>query len=66
MPRHRQREGGRGPAVGRAELQGHRGPANQTAGRLETFVMVPHKPMPAIALELSEVRNVVAYILSLK
>jgi mono/diheme cytochrome c family protein len=42
------------------------GKPNQTAGRLETFIMVPHRPMPAIALELSEVRDVVAYILSLK
>jgi mono/diheme cytochrome c family protein len=39
---------------------------NRTAARLETFVMVPHRPMPAIPLELSEVRDVVAYILSLK
>jgi mono/diheme cytochrome c family protein len=42
------------------------GRPNQTAGRLETLVMVPHRPMPAIPLELSEVRDVVAYILSLK
>lgn len=39
---------------------------NQTAGQLETYIMVPHRPMPAIPLELSEVRDVVAYILSLK
>lgn len=38
----------------------------QSAGRLETYVMVPHRPMPAIPLELSEIRDVVAYILSLK
>jgi mono/diheme cytochrome c family protein len=38
----------------------------QTQGRLETYIMVPHRPMPAIPLELSEVRDVVAYILSLK
>lgn len=39
---------------------------DQTPGRLETYIMVPHRPMPAIPLELSEVRDVVAYILSLK
>jgi mono/diheme cytochrome c family protein len=39
---------------------------DRTAGRLETFVMVPHRSMPAIPLELSEVRDVVAYVLSLK
>jgi mono/diheme cytochrome c family protein len=38
----------------------------QTAERLETYVMVPHRPMPAIPLEVSEIRDVVAYILSLK
>jgi hypothetical protein len=39
---------------------------NQARERLETYIMVPHRPMPAIPLELSEVRDVVAYILSLK
>jgi mono/diheme cytochrome c family protein len=39
---------------------------DQTAGRLEAFIMVPHKSMPAVALELGEVRDVVAYILSLR
>ena len=39
---------------------------NQTPERLETFIMVPHRPMPAIPLELTEIRDVVAYILSLK
>ncbi len=59
----------KGAAVPRSDVPSFRaiaGRPNQTAGRLETFVMVPHKPMPAIALELSEVRDVVAYILSLK
>lgn len=39
---------------------------NQTRERLETYIMVPHRPMPAIPLELSEVRDVVDYILSFK
>jgi mono/diheme cytochrome c family protein len=42
------------------------GRPSQTAARLEAFIMVPHRPMPAIPLELSEVRDVVAYILSLR
>jgi mono/diheme cytochrome c family protein len=39
---------------------------NQARERLETYIMVPHRPMPAIPLELSEIRDVVAYILSLR
>jgi hypothetical protein len=36
------------------------GKPNQTAGRLETFIMVPQAPMPAIPLELGELRDVAA------
>jgi mono/diheme cytochrome c family protein len=39
---------------------------NRTPERLEAFIMTPHRPMPATPLELAEVRDVVAYILSLK
>lgn len=42
------------------------GRPNPTAQRLEAFIMTPHRPMPGIPLELSEIRDVVAYILSLR
>src|SRR5688500_16425296 len=34
--------------------------------RLQAFITTPHRPMPAIPLDMSEIRDVVAYILSLK
>jgi mono/diheme cytochrome c family protein len=37
-----------------------------TAQRLETFITTPHRPMPATPLSLSEVRDLVAYIESLR
>lgn len=36
-----------------------------TQERLQAFITTPHRPMPAIPLEMSEIRDVVAYILSL-
>lgn len=42
------------------------GRPNYTPERLQTFIMTPHRPMPAIPLEMSEIRDVAAYILSLK
>ncbi len=37
-----------------------------SAERLQSFIMTPHRPMPATPLDLSEVRDLSAYILSLK
>jgi mono/diheme cytochrome c family protein len=37
-----------------------------TPQRLQAFITTPHRPMPAIPLDMSEIRDVVAYILSLK
>jgi mono/diheme cytochrome c family protein len=37
-----------------------------TTERLQSFIMTPHPPMPAIPLELAEIRDVVSYIRSLK
>jgi mono/diheme cytochrome c family protein len=42
------------------------GRPNRTPASLQTFIMTPRHPMPAIPLELSEIRDVVAYIESLK
>ena len=39
---------------------------NQTPQRLQSFIMTPHRPMPGIPLSLSEVNDVVAFLLSLK
>jgi mono/diheme cytochrome c family protein len=38
----------------------------RTPERLQAFIMTPRHPMPAIPLELSEIRDIVAYIQSLK
>jgi mono/diheme cytochrome c family protein len=38
----------------------------RTPERLQSFIMTPRHPMPAIPLELSEIRDVIAYIRSLK
>jgi mono/diheme cytochrome c family protein len=38
----------------------------QTPESLLAFIMTPRHPMPAIPLELNEIRDVVAYIESLK
>lgn len=38
----------------------------RTPEGLQAFIMTPRHPMPAIPLELSEIRDVVAYIQSLK
>jgi mono/diheme cytochrome c family protein len=37
-----------------------------TPERLQAFIATPHRPMPAIPLGMSEIRDVAAYILSLK
>jgi mono/diheme cytochrome c family protein len=62
-------DGSKGATVQGTDVPSFRaiaGRPNQSRERLETYIMVPHRPMPAIPLELSEVRDVVAYILSLK
>jgi mono/diheme cytochrome c family protein len=38
----------------------------QTPEKLQAFIMTPRHPMPAIPLELKEIRDVVTYIESLK
>jgi mono/diheme cytochrome c family protein len=38
----------------------------RTPENLQVFIMTPRHPMPAIPLELGEIRDVVAYIESLK
>jgi mono/diheme cytochrome c family protein len=38
----------------------------RTPESLQAFIMTPRHPMPAIPLELREIRDVVAYIQSLK
>jgi len=38
----------------------------RTPESLQGFIMTPRHPMPAIPLELNEIRDVVAYIRSLK
>ena len=37
-----------------------------TAERLQTFIATPHRPMPGVSLDLAEIRDVVAYIQSLR
>jgi mono/diheme cytochrome c family protein len=37
-----------------------------TPERLVSFLMIPHRPMPALPLDASEMRDIVAYIVSLK
>jgi mono/diheme cytochrome c family protein len=37
-----------------------------SAERLQAYIATPHRPMPGIPLDTSEIRNVATYILSLK
>lgn len=39
---------------------------DQTAERLAGRIIIPHPSMPSVQLTIDEIRNVVAYILSLK
>jgi cytochrome c2 len=39
---------------------------NWSAERLQAFIVTPHRPMPATLLPLSEVRDLVDYIQSLR
>jgi hypothetical protein len=36
-----------------------------TAERLQAYIATPHRPMPGVTLQAPEIRDVVAYILSL-
>ena len=40
--------------------------AGQTAEKLAAAIIIPHPPMPSIQLTNSEMRDVIAYILSLR
>lgn len=39
---------------------------DQTAERLAGRIIIPHPSMPSVQLTIDEIRNIVAYILSLK
>ena len=57
------------PDIARGQVPSFRaiaGRPNHTPERLQAIIMAPHRPMPTIPLEMSEIRDVVAYILSLK
>jgi mono/diheme cytochrome c family protein len=61
--------GGSGSIVQGTDVPSFRaiaGRPNQTAERLQAFIMTPHRPMPGIPLSLAEVNDVVTYLLSLK
>ncbi len=62
-------DGGTGGTIQGANVPSLRAIAsrpNQTPQRLQAFIITPHRPMPGIPLDLAEVNDVVAYILSLK
>lgn len=39
---------------------------NRSSERLQAFLLTPHRPMPAIPLELGEIKDIAAYLGSLK
>lgn len=58
---------GTGPAIaGVPSFQAIANHTGQTPERLAGAIIIPHPPMPAIALTNVELRDIVAYILSLK
>ena len=62
-------DGGKGGTIGGRNVPSLRALASrpdQTPQRLQAFIMMPHRPMPGIPLELAEVNDIVAYILSLR
>jgi mono/diheme cytochrome c family protein len=62
-------DGRQGSTVQGTDVPSFRALANRpfrTPESLQAFIMTPRHPMPAIPLELSEIRDVVAYIQSLK
>jgi cytochrome c len=62
-------DGGQGSTVQGTDVPSFRALVNRpfrTPERLQATIMTPPHPMPAIPLELSEIRDVVAFIQSLK
>lgn len=62
-------DGRQGGTVLRTDVPSFRALAHrpyQTPERLQVYIMTPRHPMPAIPLELNEIRDVVDYIQSLK
>ncbi len=59
-------QGGGSAIVGVPSFQAIAAHAGQTPERLAGAIIIPHPPMPAIALSNVELRDIVAYILSLK
>lgn len=62
-------DGRQGSRVQGTDVPSFRALANRpfrTPERLQAIIMTPRHPMPAIPIELSEIRDVVAYIQSLK
>lgn len=62
-------DGGQGGAVLRSDVPSFRALAHgphRTPESLQAYIMSPRHPMPAIPLELNEIRDVVDYIQSLK
>jgi mono/diheme cytochrome c family protein len=60
---------GKGATVQGTDVPSFRALANRPYGTpesLQAFIMTPRHPMPAIPLELNEIRDVVTYIRSLK
>ena len=39
---------------------------HNTPERLQAFIITPHRPMPGLPLEVTEVRDIVAYVHSLQ
>jgi mono/diheme cytochrome c family protein len=61
--------GGRDGAALRADVPSFRALADRpyrTPESLQSYIMTPRHPMPAIPLELNEIRDIVDYIQSLK
>jgi mono/diheme cytochrome c family protein len=62
-------DGGQGSTVQGTDVPSFRALANRpsrTPESLQATIMTPRHPMPAIPIELNEIRNVIAYIQSLK
>lgn len=61
-------EGSQGSVIQGVQVPSFRTIAGRgwTPERLQSFIATPHRPMPGIPLELAEIRDLVAYIQSLK
>ena len=60
------REGGTVMGTDVPSFRALAGKPYRTPERLQAYIMTPRHPMPAIPLELNEIRDVVDYIQSLK